>query len=140
MSPPIAVLDTNIVLDWLVFGDPSAAALADAVVSARLRWLACTSMRIEAERVLTREALSRWRPDATAVLSRWDATAQPVEEPPPGPLSLRCSDPDDQVFLDLAIAHRAAWLFTRDRALLRLARRAQSFGVTIRPARGWAMA
>jgi predicted nucleic acid-binding protein len=131
------VLDTNIVLDWLLFGDPSAAALADAVAAARLRWIASASMRAEAERVLTREALRRWRPDAFAILARWDAAVSTVAEPPPAPLSMRCTDPDDQVFVDLALAHRVAWLFTRDRALLRLARRARAFGVTIRPVRGW---
>ncbi len=34
-----------------------------------------------------------------------------------------CSDPDDQKFLELALACGAAYLVTKDRALLELARR-----------------
>jgi len=48
---------------------------------------------------------------------------------------LRCADPDDQMFIDLALAVRACWLFTRDKALLRLAPRARDRGVCVlRPA------
>ena len=54
---------------------------------------------------------------------------------PPG-TPLRCSDADDQMFIDLALAAGAQWLFTRDRALLRLARRASERGVVVlRPSR-----
>jgi len=35
-----------------------------------------------------------------------------------------CRDPDDQKFLEAALAARAEFLLTRDRALLELARRA----------------
>ena len=48
----------------------------------------------------------------------------------PGP-PLRCRDPDDQMFIDLALSARAQWLVTRDRALLVLARRARLRGVTV---------
>jgi predicted nucleic acid-binding protein len=35
------------------------------------------------------------------------------------------------VFIDLALAHRARWLLTRDKALLSLARPARVLGVEI---------
>jgi predicted nucleic acid-binding protein len=44
---------------------------------------------------------------------------------------LRCRDADDQVFIDLALVHRARWLLTRDKALLALARRARPLGTEI---------
>ena len=50
---------------------------------------------------------------------------------------LRCSDPDDQMFIDLAMAHGANGLLTRDRAVLRLALRARSFGVLIATPEVW---
>ena len=53
---------------------------------------------------------------------------------------LRCSDPDDQCFIDLAVARRTPWLVTRDHALRRLARRAGAFGVAVLTPEAWARA
>ena len=54
-----------------------------------------------------------------------------VRCPSPTRSRLHCSDPDDQCFIDLALAQHARWLITHDRALLRLARRARAFGVEV---------
>jgi predicted nucleic acid-binding protein len=53
-----------------------------------------------------------------------------LREPPPVH-TLRCTDVDDQKFIDLAIATSARWLVTRDRALLKRARRAAPLGLSI---------
>ncbi|MBU6259889.1 MAG: PIN domain-containing protein [Burkholderiales bacterium] len=128
------VLDTNSVLDWLVFRDPSMRAAADAVESGRLRWIACPRMRDELARALTYASLSRWKPDSEHVLSKFDQHAEQRTTPPTLP-GLRCHDADDQVFIDLAVAAGARWLITRDQALLKLARRAAPLGVIVlRPA------
>jgi predicted nucleic acid-binding protein len=58
-----------------------------------------------------------------------------VDEPPRGPL--RCKDPDDQVFIDLALHVGARWLFTKDAALLKLARRARQRGVGVTSLQQW---
>ena len=50
---------------------------------------------------------------------------------------LRCTDADDQMFIDLAVSHRARWLLSRDRAVLKLARRAAKQGVLIMPPEAW---
>jgi putative PIN family toxin of toxin-antitoxin system len=129
------VLDTNVVLDAWVFKDPGMAALLGALTAGHVRWLSCAAMRDELARTLGYRNLERWRPDATAVLAQFDRWAELRDMPPHGPLDLRCSDPDDQVFLDLALHVGARWLITHDRALLRLARRARARGVSIlRPA------
>ena len=58
---------------------------------------------------------------------------QPVAEHAE-PLELaRCRDPDDQKFLTLAAAVRADCLVTRDRELLRLARRCAARFAILRP-------
>jgi hypothetical protein len=44
---PAAILDTQVALDWLLFDDPSTAALARAVQASRLVWLATPAMRAE---------------------------------------------------------------------------------------------
>ena len=136
-TAPAVVLDTNVVLDWLVFKDAQAGPLTEALAAGTLRWLTCRRMRDELERTLAYPALAKWNPDSEHVLTIFDrqGTAQP--DPPPAPLDLRCSDPDDQVFLDLALATRARWLLTHDRALLKLARRAGRSGLHILPPARW---
>ncbi len=138
---PGVVLDTNVVLDWLVFRDPRADKLGEALARGAVRWLSCAAMRAELAHMLASARLDRWSPDASAVLSVHDRLA--VDHPLPAGLAIvrpRCSDPDDQVFLDLALAHCAGWLVTHDRALLRLARRVTRHGLVILPPQRWAVA
>lgn len=151
-QPPAAVLDTNVALDWLLFADPAVAPLASAIETGRIGWLACAYMRDEFRRVLHYPALERWirTPDhAAEALARFDRHARllsdPVADRTSGPTPtgsstapLVCSDPDDQVFLDLSRAHDARWLVTRDRALLGLARRAAPLGLAIVTPAAWA--
>ena len=135
---PGVVLDTNAVLDWLVFRDPGMQVWVEAIELGRLRWLACAAMREELLRTLGYAQLARWQPEPEQVLAAFDhwsvARASPTALGAPG---LICSDPDDQVFLDLGLAQKARWLVTHDRALLRLARAAQRHGLrVVRPATG----
>jgi len=134
-APRLAVLDTQVVLDWMVFRDPSAARLADAIESGSLHWLTSQAMQHELEHVLDRGVAAAWMPQRAVIAQTCARLARRVDGLiPPVPL-LHCSDPDDQKFIDLALASRAHWLFTRDRALLRLARKARERGVVvIRPA------
>jgi predicted nucleic acid-binding protein len=128
---PALVLDTNVVLDWLVFRDPAVATLAQAVATGAMRWLATPAMRAELARMLAHASLARWRPDSGQALAVFDRCARHCATAPPS--RLRCSDADDQIFIDLALAERAGWLLTHDRALLRLARRARALGLRIAP-------
>jgi predicted nucleic acid-binding protein len=132
---PSVVLDTNSVFDWLVFRDASAAAFAAAIEGGTLRWLASAGMRDECEHTLGRGLLDRWSPDAGAIAQAWDRHAILRDAPGRGPL--RCTDPDDQQFIDFALAHRANWLITRDRALLKLRRKAAALGLQILAPRDW---
>lgn len=127
---PSVVLDTNATLDWLVFRDKTATVLGTAIVTRQLIWLASPAMRQEFDAVLSRAALTPWRSHGRTAAAAWQQFAQMLEvEPLPSPL--RCRDPDDQVFIDMALHCRCAWLITRDRALLALASRARSRGLTI---------
>jgi predicted nucleic acid-binding protein len=135
---PILVLDTNVVLDWLVFADAGCAAVSQAIVAGKARWFATEPMRIELQQVLTRNELGGRQLDIPAVLAAWDRLAQVVPPAPPAAQpGWQCDDPDDQMFVELALHHRAAALLTRDRALLRLARRARELGIEIVPANRW---
>jgi predicted nucleic acid-binding protein len=130
---PAAVLDTNVVLDWLVFRDAGVATLAAAIEQGRLRVLACQRMRDELADVIGRPALAHWQPDSPAVLGAFDRWTRHSQAPPR--CRLTCRDVDDQVFIDLATSARCRWLVTHDRALLALARAARAQGLLIvRPA------
>ena len=136
--PPVLVLDTNVVLDWLYFADPGSETLASAVRSRQVRWIATASMRDEIEHVLKRGIRARRPVDSTAVLETWDRWAS-MTTPGDGPLpaALRCTDPDDQKFIDLALRAVATSLLTRDRAVLKLARRARAHGLSIQTTLAW---
>jgi predicted nucleic acid-binding protein len=139
---PRLVLDTNVVLDWLYFRDPRCATLADAVAASRVRWIASTAMRDEIEHVLARGSLgTRW-PDGPATVRdgwhRWATMVEPTAHA--APLAMRCTDADDQKFIDLALGAQALALLSADRAVLRLARRAAAFGLVISTVAAWTMA
>ncbi len=141
--PPACILDTNVVLDWLVFGDPHGLAIGEAVMSGQLRWLSTPAMRAELVEVLARlrsePALQRWQHREARALELSATWATPTAAPAPLPphRQARCSDRDDQIFIDLATAHGVPWLFSRDRAVLKLARRLRTWGVTVLTPRHW---
>ncbi|MFZ4652273.1 MAG: PIN domain-containing protein [Rubrivivax sp.] len=148
MNTCVVVLDTHVVLDWLWFGDARLAALAAAVQNGRLQWVATDAMRQELHRVLLRPVLPPRGRSPEEVLRDFDRWARPGEGAPQAPPTasatwaiaagaLRCTDPDDQKFIDLALAYRAAWLFSRDRAVLRLARQARRLGCVFAPPEAW---
>lgn len=126
------VIDTNCVLDLWVFRDPSADALRVALEAGGLRWLATDGMRAELVRVLTYpQILPRLAPSgptANEVLAAFDAHAEPVAAAPSA--AVRCLDPDDQPFIDLAVAWRAT-LFSKDAQVLNLAARLAPLGVQV---------
>lgn len=137
---PLLVLDTNVVLDWLVFRDPGCDALGHALTTSRVRWGATAAMRDELEHVLTRGSLDSWQPDVALVWSSWDRWAtlfEPLTQSPPS--SPRCSDPDDQKFIDLGLHLSASALLSRDRAVLRCARGVRAFGLEILTPAAWGL-
>lgn len=133
-----AVIDTNVVLDWLLFDDPAVRALAEAVRRGTLTWWCTEPMLDELAHVLARRPFdARWTvvPQTLLALARQHAHLVPVT-PAPGP-TLVCRDPDDQKFIDLALAQRSTWLISRDRALLALGKRALARGVQVLPPSRW---
>jgi putative PIN family toxin of toxin-antitoxin system len=128
---PLVVIDTQVLLDWLVFADPSVARWVSAIESSEVRWIACPAMRSEFAHMVAHPRFARWQPGSERALSIFDRRAQMQPEPAASSPRLRCRDADDQVFIDLALEHRVRWLLTRDKALLALARRARPLGLEI---------
>ncbi|MDR7333892.1 PIN domain-containing protein [Roseateles asaccharophilus] len=133
------MVDTQVVMDWLVFNDARVQALAAALTSGRLRWLVAAAMRDEIRHVLGRGVAASYGPDLAHIEAQFDAHAHPVETAPQQPLAGRlvCRDPDDQKFIDLALARGARWLVSRDKALLALAKRAKPRGLLIVKPETW---
>jgi len=134
-TAPSVVLDTNVVLDLFVFKDDAATLLHAALQCGSLRWIATSGMRVELARVLgypqIAPRLAFYELQAADVLAAFDRFACPVEAAPRAPV--RCADADDQVFIDLAVAHRCP-LLSKDRAVLSMKRRLAPLGVWAGPA------
>lgn len=130
MSPLLLVLDTNIVLDAFVFSDPASVPLRAGLDDGSLRWIATGAMRVELARVLGYPQivprLAFYGLQSGEVLAAFDRHAQPVDAAPKAPVT--CADPDDQIFIDLAVAHRCA-LLSKDRAVLDMRKRLAALGV-----------
>ena len=126
----LVVIDTNIALDLLVFSDPKSADLHAALDAGRMRWLATAPMREELLRVLDypqlKPRLAFYRLTPAQVMAAFDARANLCPVAPKAPCA--CKDPDDQKFIDLAVAHQAV-LLSKDKAVLAMRKRLERLGV-----------
>lgn len=126
MPHRLIVIDSQSVFDWLVFHNPLCADWAAALAGTDWEWIFTSDMKSEFDFVAAKGFGSRWPVDIESVAAAWSRHAREVPAPPPlgAAVRLRCTDPDDQKFIDLAISAGAHTLVTRDKALLRLARKA----------------
>ena len=129
------VIDTNIVLDLWLFEDPATVPLRAALQSGLISHLATSSMREELARVLTYphivKRMANSNVQAQDILNRFDehhVVAEPAAKAP-----CTCKDPDDQKFIDLAVAH-AVPLLSKDAAILCMKKRLFQSGVVLNPA------
>lgn len=133
LALPCVVLDSNVWVDIVVFDDPLARPIRAALVAGQLDAVISPSCREELRRVLAYPQFVRFAVDIDAVLA-WVDSVTRVLEPVAGnaPRLPRCSDADDQKFLELAQAARARYLVSKDKAVLKLRRRmAQVAGVAV---------
>jgi predicted nucleic acid-binding protein len=125
------VIDTNIALDLFVFQDPATDALRQALEVAT-PWLATAPMREELARVLDYPQIVRRLQArgmvADQVLGAFDQRTRLQPEAAKAPCT--CKDPDDQKFIDLAVAHRAT-LLSKDAAVLCMSKRLARLGVSV---------
>lgn len=137
---PRVVIDTNAVLDCFWFADPATVALTRAISSEEVDWISSAEMRLELDDVLLRphfqSSEQRGRESVLASFDRWCKRVNPIARVHP----LTCRDPDDQMFIDLAVGHDVRWLVTRDRALLSLGPRAMSWNCSIVAPVDWHLA
>jgi len=128
------VIDTNIVLDLWLFEDPATIPLRAALQSGAISHLATDSMRDELERVLAYphlvKRMAKSNIQAQDILNRFDEYLLAAE--PAAKAACTCKDPDDQKFIDLAVAH-ASPLLIKDNAILCMKKRLLQSGVVLNP-------
>ena len=131
----LIVLDTNIVLDVFVFNDAAAKPVKAALEAGELDWIATQPMRDELARVLAYPQivprLDFYQLSASDVLAAFDRHVRLIEVAAKARLS--CSDPDDQKFIDLAVAQQTL-LLSKDRHVLSMKKRLIAYGVQVQTA------
>lgn len=136
-SAPVltAVLDSNVWLDVLVFDDPHSRPIRMALEQGALVALIDARCHAELAFVLDYPHLAARgvaKADVLATLATLVSLIEPPELPAGAPALPQCRDRDDQKFLELARASGAHWLVSKDRAVLKLAKRvARDFGFRI---------
>lgn len=132
LKPLLLVLDTNVCLDLFVFQDPRWTTLLTGLQQGRLRAVTRSSCRDEWLAVLHYSHLpvnDQNRPDCVAA---FDHLIEHISVPANTGIPLpRCTDPDDQQFLELARDSAADYLITKDKALLKCAKKTGSRGLFV---------
>jgi uncharacterized protein len=145
MAEPLRfVFDTNVVIDWLVFDDLYLRPLRERILQQDIVVLTNALALSELTRVLAYDILKLNPTRQSDVLMSYRAQTREVSMPDgfaSTSLQLperfpRCRDGDDDAFLALAFHARATALVTRDKALLKLKKRARKFDVTILTVQG----
>ena len=132
------VLDTNVWLDWLVFDGNEVAALRQARRDNAVEFVIDAACLEEVTRVLAYPEFALGETAIAANLAEIGQLARFCAGAGSAAALPRCTDPDDQKFLQLASAAKADALITRDKALLKLGRRTRkACGFSIQAPRDW---
>ena len=123
------VIDTNVCLDLFVFHDPRWAGLLAAIEAGSVEALTRADCRDEYLIVLHYKHLPLDEASRAVAAARFDALIKVVA---PEPKLVRlpvCTDRDDQKFLEVARDTGAEILITKDKAVLKLARKTAAAGM-----------
>lgn len=142
VQPPRVVLDTNICLDLLLYRDAGCRELADALAAGRWHAVSRADCRDEWLHVLRYPQFRVDEAQYVQLVHAFDALMQPWLRDQEAMAELPvCRDPDDQKFIELAWQARATALVSKDKDVLKLARRARRRGLfAIVSPQGWRQA
>jgi putative PIN family toxin of toxin-antitoxin system len=129
------VLDTNVVLDWLLFQDAALEPLRLGILEGRVSLAAHARALDELRRVLQYPQFGLEATRQQEVLTQYAQASAPMPELAQGnelPAGFpRCRDPDDDPFVALAYFARADALVSKDKQVLKLRKKAAKFGVVV---------
>lgn len=133
MIPKRIVIDTNVCLDLFVFRDPRWAALLVALRMRTVEAVTRDDCRTEWLKVLEYKHLPLDAQTRPGVAAEFDGLITCIDRDATNPrCEVRlpiCNDRDDQKFLELARDSGAQVLITKDKALLKLARKTARDGL-----------
>ncbi len=128
------MLDTNVVLDLLHFDDATARPLRLALETGRLRCTIAEATLKEWRRVLAYPEFALDITQQASLIQRYQALSEMTVAFGVAPGLPICNDPDDQKFIELAVAAGAQALVSKDRAVLKLRRRCAPYFRIMTPA------
>jgi putative PIN family toxin of toxin-antitoxin system len=128
---PRLVLDTNVILDLLVFKDPVAEPIRQLLDAKLVDAVRSEESMLELIDVIQRPAFKLSREEQERILQIWESSARLMENEAIEPAPFTCRDPDDQVFINMAYSLRPALLLSKDLLVLELRAIAKTHGVEI---------
>jgi predicted nucleic acid-binding protein len=128
---PIVVLDTNILLDILVFDDQRAHPLRNALTNSLVDAVATQRTIDEFIDVIGRVQFELSEQQQLEIANQWRAWARIIDDAQVLLAPWKCKDRDDQIFINLAYTLRPSTLLSKDKQVLKIAKRAVKESVVI---------
>ena len=128
---PRLVLDTNVILDLLMFKDPSTEPLRLMLDAKTVDAVRSEASMLELIDVIQRPIFKLSQQEQDSILQAWASVTRLLENTAIESAPFICRDLDDQIFLDMAYSIRPAVLFSKDLRLLELRVSAKGHGVEI---------
>jgi len=128
---PRLVLDTNVILDLLVFKDPSTEPIQLILATKQVDAVRTPASMAELIDVIGRPAFKLSQADQEIVVQAWESSSRLIEDTAIESAPFTCRDLDDQVFINMAYSLRPALLLSKDLRVLELQAIAQRHGVDI---------
>jgi putative PIN family toxin of toxin-antitoxin system len=128
---PRLVLDTNVILDLLVFKDPSTEPIQLILATKQVDAVRTPASMAELIDVIGRPTFKLSQADQEIVVQAWESSSRLIEDTAIESAPFTCRDLDDQVFINMAYSLRPALLLSKDLRVLELQAIAQRHGVDI---------
>ena len=128
---PRLVLDTNVILDLLVFQDLAAEVVLMALDAKLVDAVRSEASMLELIDVIQRPSFKLSEEQQQAILKSWESSSRLLENTTIKPAPFACRDPDDQVFINMAYSIRPALLLSKDLRVLELQVIAKQHGIDI---------
>jgi predicted nucleic acid-binding protein len=128
---PRLVLDTNVILDLLVFEDPSTEPIRILLDAKRVDAVRSEASILELVDVIQRPTFKLSREEQEMILQAWERSTRLLENGALEPAPFTCRDLDDQVFINMAYSLRPSLLLSKDLRVLELRRTAMRYGIEI---------
>jgi len=128
---PRLVLDTNVILDLLVFKDPSTEPVQVVLDAKLVEAVRTEASMLELMDVIQRPNFKLSKEQQQIILKQWESSSRLLDNSAIESAPFTCRDPDDQVFIDMAFSIRPALVLSKDLRVLELGAIAQRHGVEI---------